>query len=225
MIGGNTGGVLRWITIQRAIAGCHDCIRGKPDLVAKPLGVGEIPDPPSTLDVLFVGVAPPALKGKHRGRHFWSNASDPLRIGLFGVLDEFLGSQLRALNRRNKVAADDAFCDRKLFFVHSCKVRPIPADLKAPPDDVIASCARLHLVEEIVALQPRAVCFLGHNTATAAALLGLTTDDRIATAKLMSVSGDWNGLAMATVQPIRGAEKRAGPAISRLVAKARVLER
>ncbi len=197
----------------------------KPDLVAKPLEVGEIPDPPDTVDVLFIGVAPPALHGKHGGRHFWSNASDPLRIGLFGVLDEFLGSRLRTLNRRNKDAADDAFRDRRFFLVHSCKVRPVPAELKSPPDDVIASCARRHLAEEIVALKPRAVCFLGHNTARAAALLGLAVDDRITTAKLMSETGDWNGLGMATVQPIRGAERRAGPAIRRLLAQTGLLGR
>lgn len=143
------GGVLRWKTIQGCIAACPDCIRVEPDVVAKPLEVGEIPDPPDTVDVLFVGVAPPALK-------------------------------------RGKDAADDAFRDRRLFLVHSCKVRPVPAELKAPPDDVIAWCARRHLAEEIVAREPRAVCFLEHNTARAAALVGLAVDDRIATAELIS---------------------------------------
>ena len=126
----------------------------------------------------IAGCEAAAALALHKGRHFWSNATDALRIGLFGVLDGLLRSQLRTLNGRSKTAADDDFRDRKFFFVHSCKVRPVPATLTAPPDAVIASCARRHLVEEIVALGPRAVCFLGHNTLPAAGILGLAIDDR-----------------------------------------------
>ncbi len=205
--------LVRWRAIQPGIASCQDCIRGQHELVGSPLAVGEIPDPPPTIDVLFVGVAPTSLTGKHKGRHFWSNVNDPLRIGLFSLLDGLLDSKLRVVNRRSKSEADDEFRARKFFFIHSCKVRPVPAKLKAPAGDVIATCARRHLAEEIVALGPRTVCFLGHNTAPAAGLLGLSVDDRIATATLKSEIGEWNGLGMATVQPIRGAERRTARAI------------
>lgn len=210
---------VRWRTIQQGIASCQDCIRGQHELVGSPLSVGEIPDPPPTIDVLFVGVAPTSLSGKHKGRHFWSNVNDPLRIGLFSVLDELIDSRLRAVNGHSKSAADVDFCARKFFFVHSCKVRPVPAKLKAPPDNVVAACARRHLTEEIVSLRPRAVCFLGYNTAPAAALLGLWIDDRVATAELKCEAGEWNGLGMATVQPVRGAERRTVVAMRRLSLK------
>lgn len=212
----------QWGATQACIATCQACIPENCDLVANPLIIGEIPDPPELVDVLFVGVAPPALNGKHKGQHFWSNATDALRVGLFGVLDGLLGSELRTLNRGSKAAADDDFRDRRFFFVHSCKVRPVPAMLKAPPEAVIAVCARRHLAEEIVALRPRAVCFLGHNTLPAARLLGLSVDDQPVTAELRSETSQWNGLGMATVQPIRGAERRTTKAILNLFDEARL---
>lgn len=209
----------RWRIIQAGIAGCGQCIRGQAEIVGSPLNVGEIPDPPTTVDVVFVGVAPTSLNGRHKGRHFWSNVNDPLRIGLFSVLDGLLESQLRAVNGRSKSAADDDFRARRLFFIHSCKVRPVPGELRAPPEAVVASCARRHLVDEIIAIRPRAVCFLGHNTAPAAALLGLSIDGRIATANVRSETGEWNGYGVATVQPVRGAEKRTALAVRRLFAE------
>ena len=214
--------VVRWRTTQACIAACRECVTGNGRLVANPLAVGEIPDPPDTVDVLFVGVAPTALNGKHQGQHFWSNATDALRLGLFGLLDGLVGSQLRAMNGCSKAAADDDFRDRKFFFVHGCKVRPVPATLHAPPDTVIASCASRHLIEEIVALCPRAVCFLGHNTLLAAGLLGLAVDDRAVAVELTAETGQWKGFGMATVQPIRGAERRTGRAIRSLFDKARL---
>ena len=213
-----------WTSVQQEIAVCERCVQGQRDLVGSSLAVGEIPDPPAVVDVLFVGVAPTSLNGRNKGRHFWSSVNDPLRIGLFSVLDALLGSQLRVVNARSKSAADDDFCARKLFFVHSCKVRPVPAELKAPPEVVIASCARRHLAQEIIAIKPRAACFLGHNTAPGAALLGLSVDDRVATAKAMSETAEWVGLGVATVQPIRGAERRARPAIRRLLVQLDMLE-
>jgi uracil-DNA glycosylase len=223
-LSGEVASILQWRSIQQVIDGCEACTDDQSALVGSPLSVGEIPDPPAQVEVLFVGVAPTSQGGRHRGRHFWSNVTDPLRLGLFSVLDGLLESQLRAINVRSKSAADDDFRARKFFFVHSSKARPVPAQLKAPPEAVIASCARRHLVEEIMALRPQAVCFLGHNTAPAAGLLGLAVDDRIMTTTLRSETFEWLGTGLATVQPVRGGERRASAAIRRLFLQIGLLE-
>ena len=77
--------VAGWMSIQGQIAGCQECSRLEGGVVGQPLEPAELPAPPERVDVLFVGVAPAALNGKHRGRHFWSSPTDPRRIGLFGL--------------------------------------------------------------------------------------------------------------------------------------------
>lgn len=147
-----------WKQLQQEIADCSECCNRWPHKVTRPLSVGEIPDPPLEIDVLFVGVAPTAQRGNN-GKHFYSWRRDNLRRGLFAVLEnEFriplTGLSLDEGNRR--------FHKEGFFFVHSAKVRPIGGI--APPSEVIESCAKCHLIKEILTLNPCTICFLGFNT-------------------------------------------------------------
>ena len=61
----------QWHDTQREIAACEECIGRWKGLVTQPLRVGEIPDPPPIVKILFVGVAPTNREGKNTGNHFY----------------------------------------------------------------------------------------------------------------------------------------------------------
>lgn len=192
----------RWRALQREIAGCQECYTRWRGEVVRPLSIGEIPDPPDRIDILFIGVAPTAARRPARGTHFYSNARDRLRAGLFRVLAEppfgvrLAGSGLDEGNRQ--------FHEARCFFVHCAKVRPI--EKAAPPVEVLQFCARQHLKKEIPVLGPRAVCFLGMNNArpVAADLFGQPLGERP-----LQIQPEWwrpGGLVVVAHQPRRGWE-------------------
>ena len=194
----------RWRALQREIVRCQECSRRWPDEVVRPLAVGEIPDPPDRIDILFVGVAPTAENGPSRGTHFYSSETDLLRTGLFRLLAERdFGVRLIGLGRDE---GNRRFHEARCFFVHCAKVRP--NDKPAPPVEVIQFCAQRHLKKEIAVLDPRVVCFLGKNNAAPVAsdLFGQSigeTPER--------VQPEWwreGGLAVVALQPRRGWESR-----------------
>lgn len=189
-----------WGHIQQEIAECGDGCGLCPGKVTCPLAVGEIPDPPDQIDILFVGVAPTAQEGRYAGTHFYSNKRDLLRLGLFRLLSEkgfdvpLTGLGLDEGNRR--------FHDARCFVVHAAEIRPVRDP--APPPDLIPFCARRHLRKEIPILNPRVVCFLGSYTAglAATALFG-----RRSTSQMERVELDgWPGMAAVAHQPRRGWE-------------------
>jgi uracil-DNA glycosylase len=79
---------MKWQDAQKEIAVCQGCADRWKELVTQPLQVGEIPDPPPIVKILFVGVAPTNRKGENKGTHFYSAARDNLRKGLFRLLEE-----------------------------------------------------------------------------------------------------------------------------------------
>jgi predicted nuclease of predicted toxin-antitoxin system/uracil-DNA glycosylase len=188
--------------LQGRIARCQECMTANPGEVIRPLAVDEIPDPPSVVDLLFVGVAPTADQGESRGGHFYSDTCDHLRCGLFRILSEpefglgLVNLSLEEGNRR--------FHHAGCFFVHAAKVRPVVQ--QRPDNEVIAFCSRRHLAHEITLLQPRAVCFLG-TTSLPKAVRGLF-DDRIGVTPKHAHCDGWNGLVALTNQPVRGGEAR-----------------
>src|SRR5437016_3272704 len=154
----------RWRTLQEQVASCSQCVSRWPDKVVRPLGFDEIPDPPKSVDVLFVGVAPTPVQGKNAGEHFYTSVSDPLRVGLFRLLEE----KFRVpLNAKKLEDGNRSFHKLACFFVHCAKARPIRDP--APPIETIHFCAARHLRAEIPVLSPRAICFLGKNNAGPAA--------------------------------------------------------
>ncbi|MFQ5961780.1 MAG: uracil-DNA glycosylase family protein [Candidatus Methylomirabilales bacterium] len=198
-----------WRRLQQDIAQCQECSSRWPGEVTRPLSLGEIPDPPQVVDILFVGVAPTPEEGPHRGTHFYSSPRDLLRLGLFRLLAEaefglpLLGVELEEGNRR--------FHAEGLFFVHAAKVRPVRNP--APPFDAIGFCALRHLRREIPVLNPRAVCFLGKNNASVAAeaLFGRA----IGKAESVQLVG-WSGLGVVADQPRRQWKPRTRAVIRQL---------
>src|SRR2546422_8704665 len=87
-----------WCGLQKQIAQCRDCVSRWPTEVIRPLSVGEIPDPPRHVDVLFVGVGPTPQEGKFHGEHFYSTTGDLLRRGLFVLLEEKCAVDLTTLS-------------------------------------------------------------------------------------------------------------------------------
>jgi uracil-DNA glycosylase len=204
--------VRRWSEYQDTIERCRRCKNLRPTEVAFPLCRGEIPPPPLTIRILFVGVAPARINGRSRGMHFYSNRTDLLRTGLFRALDASpFGTALLESNRRSREDGDSAFHRAGFFFVHSAKIRPTQRD--APPTTVLTACAAEHLRTEVQLLQPRAVCFLGntrgHLPAVASALFGR----RIADIPQRATLGSWNGVVAVTAQPRRGGVRRAGQTV------------
>ncbi len=188
----------RWHQAQREIAECSECLRRWSGDVIHPLAASEIPEPPPTIDILFVGVAPTPELGQHKGAHFYSSASDRLRRGLFGLLSRAdFGLSLVGLSLLD---GNTAFHAARCFFVHAAKVRPITDP--APPPDAISVCAGRHLRQEVLLLRPKAVCFLGLNNASTAADALFARDLR---GRVKEVGlDDWRGLSVVTNQPIRG---------------------
>src|SRR5712692_6754344 len=89
---------MRWQDSQRDISICEECVSRWRGRVTEPLQIGEIPDPPSFVKILFVGVAPTDRKGKNSGNHFYSAARDNLRNGLFRLLEERFRIPLNGLS-------------------------------------------------------------------------------------------------------------------------------
>ena len=226
--GAESARVCRWRESQEEIARCGDCCGGESgDAVSTPLQVGEIPEPPNRIRILFIGVAPTPLRGRGKGTHFYSLRTDPLRLGLFSVLDSLFATKLINLNSAGKGEAEAAFHNAGFFFVHAAKVRP--KITPAPPAEVIAFCARRHLIQEICILAPKALCFLGSkNTAHAIrAIFGRAIDDDPQLAPLDDGQGaTWEGSVAVAHQPRRGWNARGGAATSSVIGrlKARLTE-
>jgi len=201
---------MTWSAIQSKIGACSDCSHLWPGEVCRPLMPGEIPDPPSRVRLLFVGVAPTPEQGPDSGGHFYTSTSDKLRAGLFRLLAKPpFDVQLTGLDlRRGNVA----FFDASFFFVHAAKVRPVSAS--SPPKACVRFCAAKHLREEILALRPSAICFLGKGNATPAAkeLFG----DGVGADPLEVALEDWRGLVAVASQPVRGHEATTRTIVERL---------
>lgn len=200
-----------WRKLQQDIEHCKECLTKWSKDITHPLRVGEIPDPPRDIKLLFVGVAPTAAKGRNRGNHFYSSQTDGLRLGLFGVLDGLLKTRLLEENANSLSESNKSFHNADLFFVHATKVRPIQDD--APPADAIAFCAEQHLRFEIPLLQPKGVCFVGKNNTKAAAsrLFG----QEIGETPTIAMLGAWRGLVAIAHQPRRGWEEKTHAVISK----------
>ena len=156
---------MTWSQIQIDIASCGECTTRWPNDVCRPLAVGEIPDPPERVKLLFVGVAPTPEKGGSRGGHFYTSATDKLRIGLFRLLDDTPFNL--SLSGLSLVDGNRRLFEAGLFFLPAAKVRPITE--LSPPHDCIRHCARRHLRVEIEHIAPKTVCFVGVGNAVPAA--------------------------------------------------------
>ena len=199
----------RWSEYQERIEGCHRCIDLRPREVDFPLGREEIPPPPLTIRILFVGVAPTRIDGPSRGTHFYSKGTDLLRSGLFRALDASpFGTSLVQRNRRSKADGDSAFHRAGFFFVHSAKIRPTQRD--APPTAVLTACAAEHLSAEIQLLQPQAICFLGNTPGPLPAVVRALFGRRIPHVPQRAELGSWTGYVAVTGQPRRRGVRRAG---------------
>lgn len=178
-------------------------------LVVDPLEFGEIPDPPTKINILFVGVAPTRREGRNKGRHFYSSVGDSLRRGLFRLLSRHFEIALTDLSREE---GNRAFHAHGFFFVHAGKVRPVAHD--APPVEPLVYCANRHLRDEIEILQPKAICFLGLNNLVSVtrSLFGRQVSE---TPQRASID-EWTGWVALAPQPVRGNEKRAKLVIEKL---------
>jgi uracil-DNA glycosylase len=200
----------RWHEIQRGIAHCNECCLMWPNDVAQPLGALEIPPPPESVKVLFVGVAPTRKGGKNKGTHFYTSSSDSLRTNLFRLLAEPPFSlPLAGLNWRDAILQ---FHNSQCFFVHAAKIRPILED--APPQPVIPFCARRHLLTEIQFIRPKAVCILSKTQ------VGPVTHEIFGTALTIEprqvMIGTWTGVAAVARQPVRGGAASTRAVLSKL---------
>jgi uracil-DNA glycosylase len=197
-----------WAASKKAISACRECTKLWPSRIELPLLAAEVPDPRRSINVLFVGVAPPPITkdGDNLG-HFYSNRDDRLRRGLFQVLDRLFGSDLTARNKADLSAGTIAFLDAGFFLVHSAKVAPVRGKL-APDQGIIRFCAKQHLAKEICMLRPKAVCFLGATNAAPAATA--VFQHRVGeTPEHLEIRGEpeggfWRGWVAVTVQPVRG---------------------
>ncbi len=147
----------RWDSLKRQQTRCDECPFAEIDTGPRFLSLGDLPDPPVSCRVLFVGVAPTP-----RGTHFYSPVHDSLRSGLTRVLDA-LGYRLWAPTTEEFVSR---FLAKGFYFLHSAKCPPTTG--LSPHRRVIARCASHHLTKEVAALEPAAICFLGRNTISAA---------------------------------------------------------
>ena len=202
----------RWAECKERIASCHECLNHWSPRIEAPIGTKEVPNPKPPISILFVGVAPPP-HGKDEDEdvgHFYSNPCDRLRVGLFHVIDRTYKTNLTKQNRDSREAGTTAFLDAGFFFLHAAKVRPCRGH-SAPTVRIIRFCARLHLVEEICLLKPHGVCFLGTSYAAPAAeaIFGfpLGDDPKEVEIACADQKEGWRGLAVATVQPVRGTKE------------------
>lgn len=201
---------MKWQDAQKEIAACNECVSRWKGRVVAPLQIGEIPDPPPIVKILFVGVAPTNREGKNKGSHFYSAAGDNLRRGLFRLLAERFGIPLRG---SNLAGAKSIFHQQGYFFVHAGKVRPVGQD--APLQDALVYCASRHLRAEISILNPLAICFLGLNN-----LIPVTRSlfqHQISEVPVRASLDRWTGWVVLAPQPVRGGEKRTSIVLQRLV--------
>jgi uracil-DNA glycosylase len=196
--------------VQSDIASCRACCDRWPDHVACPLGASEIGDPPNSVKILFVGVAPTRLGGQNNGTHFYSSPNDPLRRALFDVLSTspfcvpLVGLEWKDAIRQFHLS--------KCFFLHAAKIRPVLRD--APPRPAIAFCASRHLLEEIQVVRPEAFCVIGKTK------VGPVTQRIFGTAlseepRKITI-GTWTGLAAIAPQPVRGGAAKTKAVLSKL---------
>ena len=117
-----------------------------------------------------MGVAPPPIgsDADDEAGHFYSDPCDRLRLGLFHVVDRVLETNLIQQNRISLEAGTIAFLNAGLFFIHAAKVRPVRGRL-SPDVSTMRFCAQRHLVDEVLLLQPKAICVLGATKAGPAA--------------------------------------------------------
>lgn len=218
----------RWAACKQRIAACRECLDRWPSRLEQTLGPNEVPDPPSAIAILFVGVAPPPIgSDDDEPGHFYSDPCDRLRLGLFHVVDRVFATDLTRRNRVSRKAGTTAFLDAGLFFLHAAKVRPARGRL-APDRITMRFCAKRHLVEEIELLQPQAICFLGATKAGPAAETIFQRDigEAPKQGEIRHHDGTkaWSGWAAVTVQPLRGTKEgrnreRVAKAIERLRAR------
>lgn len=116
---------MRWQDAQRDISICEECVSRWRGRVTAPLQIGEIPDPPSFVKILIVGVAPTDLEGRNKGGHFYSSAGDNLRRGLFRLLNDRFAIPLNGLSLEE---GNQLFHGEEYFFVHAGKTRPVGWD-------------------------------------------------------------------------------------------------
>jgi len=138
-----------WPDLQGSVARCSRCRTELSDVsVECPPGPLYPPgiEPPDSVRVLFVGVAPPET-----GRHFYTDPADSLRRGLFDVLWQ--------LGRPCRDVPD--FIERGFFLIHTAKCA-IRGTTK-PNLRVSKLCASTHLCKEIECLAPDGLCFLSKN--------------------------------------------------------------
>lgn len=199
-----------WEQTQEEIAKCVDCIQRWPGHILQPLQMGEIPNPPADIRLLFVGVAPTPINGNSKGGHFYSSATDLLRGGLFHILEGLFRTKLNGLSLPDGNAA---FHTLNCFFLHCAKVRPLQD--AAPPIDAIYFCAVRHLKREIQLLRPLAICFLGIGNATPAAkaIFGVEIHNDPRQVSLET----WTGWVAVAHQPRRGWKRHTKVAIEQLL--------
>lgn len=205
---------MRWQDAQRDISICEECVSRWRGRVTAPLQIGEIPDPPSFVKILFVGVAPTDLEGRNKGGHFYSSAGDNLRRGLFRLLNDRFAIPLNGLSLEE---GNQLFHGEGYFFVHAGKTRPVGRD--APPLETLAYCSNRHLRSEVSILNPLAICFLGvkNLAAVASALLKRQISETPVQASL----DQWTGWVALAPQPVRGGEKRTALVLEQLFSLAK----
>ncbi|MCA9421598.1 MAG: hypothetical protein KC592_11285 [Nitrospira sp.] len=201
---------MNWEDLQSEISKCEECISRWRGHIADPLSMGEIPDPPAKVKVLFVGVAPTNRIGRNRGEHFYSSTRDNLRRELFRLLHDHFDVPVKGLPLE---MGNSVFHGEGYFFVHAAKVRPVGQD--APPSEALLYCANRHLKAEITILAPQAVCFLGITNLgpVAFSLLNRRVSE---TAIRVSFCG-WTGWVGLAPQPVRGNRERTGLVIAKLL--------
>lgn len=201
---------MNWRDIQTDIAQCNECVSRWSGYISNPLTVGEIPDPPSQIRILFVGVAPTNLSGRNQGTHFYSSPTDNLRRALFTLLMDYFSIPLRteSLPENNAI-----FHSHGYFFVHAGKVRPVGQN--APPPEALTFCAHRHLETEIQYLAPLAICFLGMTNLrdVAASLFPRAITDLPTHTSI----GNWIGWVALAPQPVRGNQERTQDVIEHLL--------
>jgi hypothetical protein len=200
-----------WAACKRRVASCRQCLDSWPSRLEATLGVDEVPDPPSSISFLFVGVAPPPIGSEDdEPGHFYSDPCDRLRLGLFHVIDCVLATKLTRENRVGLEAGTTAFLKADLFFLHAAKVRPVRGRL-SPDRSTMRFCAARHLVDEIELLQPKAIRVLGATKAGPAAetVFQCAIGDEPQKAAVRRAKGEkvWEGWAAVTVQPLRGTKE------------------
>jgi uracil-DNA glycosylase len=201
---------MKWPDAQKEIAACEECVHQWKGQVTQPLTIGEIPNPPPLVKILFVGVAPTDLEGRNKGGHFYSSAGDNLRRGLFRLLNDRFAIPLKGLSLGE---GDRHFHGEGYFFVHAGKTRPVGQDV--PPKELLIYCANRHLRTEINILNPSAICFLGIKN-----LKSVTQslfDRQVVEAPVRASLDRWTGWVALAPQPVRGGERRTEIVLAKLL--------